>query len=117
MKERRSVARDHELRSIVRAVIAEGHEAKADHLSSAISARQAWKAFRMGVVASGVLIQKDQREQQRFWKVMRERFREWFASYAVGRLKKLDDEGSVDLREPFNPPRTATPRQRGMGRP
>jgi len=43
---------------------------------------QAWKAFRMGIVASGALVPPgDVQEAQDYWRKMRGRFVQWFADY------------------------------------
>lgn len=70
-----------------------------------MSARHAWKAFRMGIVASGCgrVVGPD---AQNFWRSMRKRFDEWYRSYAQGReslRQRLLAEAQSS--EPFNTPR------------
>lgn len=47
---------------------------------------QAWKAFRMGVIAACA----PDRPDEAFWKVMRRRFDDWWISYADGLRRKRE---------------------------
>jgi len=82
-----------------------GAGSKAHDLQHAtMGMRQAWKAFRMGVIASGYPI-PDGDYAQDFWRVMRNRFHEWYAQYVASRLEKIDHVEPGSVRKPFNPPR------------
>ncbi len=59
----------------------------------------AWKAFRMGVIASLTPVKAD----AAFMKVMRKRFDQWFADYERGHARR--SAGEFEPKKPSNTPR------------
>lgn len=62
----------------------------------------AWKAFRIGVIASGRSFPLHGQDAKDYWRMMRARFVEWYASRLRPELVGITKEPA---RQPFNGPR------------
>lgn len=78
-------------------------------MESKMSRRQAWKAFRMGIIASGRRFPLDGQEAQDYWRLMRERFNEWFLSYLHDKADKIAKASGADRTDPFHAYPVVTP--------
>jgi hypothetical protein len=69
-----------------------------------MSLHQAWKAFRMGIIAAQPNFPESKEALGEYWRVMRNRFNDWYAAYLKGRIDKLASVGDRVVPS-FNPPR------------